>query len=84
MFFKTLKRGADDLGIFLTPRAVKPLLPKRSNLSQVCSAESCARMENFPLAVQANRAYAEQDYSSAIALLTEALEEEEDNCLLLW
>ena len=43
-----------------------------------------ATMDGFPLPARANRAFAEQDYSTAISLYNEALEEDEDNCTLLW
>jgi hypothetical protein len=42
------------------------------------------RMDGFPLAARANRAFVEQDYSTAIALYNEALEEDENNCSLIW
>ena len=41
-------------------------------------------MDSFPLAARANRAFAEQDFSTAISLYTEALDEDEGNCTLLW
>jgi hypothetical protein len=41
-------------------------------------------MDGFPLAARANRAFALHDYSTAISLYNEALEEDEDNCMLLW
>ena len=41
-------------------------------------------MDKFPVAARANRAFAEGDFSTAISLYNEALEEDEDNCALLW
>jgi hypothetical protein len=41
-------------------------------------------MDGFPLAARANRAFVEQDYPAAISLYTEALDEDDSNCSLLW